>query len=305
MRPKIVFLVGPTAIGKTEIAIILAKKLNARIISCDSMQIYKGMDIITAKPSFNLRKRIPHYLIDIVSPTQDFNVSRYRKKALVFIEKILKNKNIPLFVGGTGLYVSCVIDGIFEMGVRNVRTRRELYKEAEDRGPEYLYGQLKKIDPGAAEKIHPHDIKRIVRALEVFRITGKPISFLQKQRKPLTALYDIKIFGLDTERKKLYHRIDSRVDEMFERGLLDEVRRLLKLKLSKTASFAIGIKELKGYFEGTYDLEEAKRIIKRNSRQYAKRQLTWFRKDKRIHWVNIDAKEKPKEIADKIWKKLS
>jgi len=305
MRPKIVFLVGPTAIGKTEIAIILAKKLNARIISCDSMQIYKGMDIITAKPSFNLRKRIPHYLIDIVSPTQDFNVSRYRKKALVFIEKILKNKNIPLFVGGTGLYVSCVIDGIFEMGVRNVRTRRELYKEAEDRGPEYLYGQLKKIDPGAAEKIHPHDIKRIVRALEVFRITGKPISFLQKQRKPLTALYDIKIFGLDTERKKLYHRIDSRVDEMFERGLLDEVRRLLKLKLSKTASFAIGIKELKGYFEGTYDLEEAKRIIKRNSRQYAKRQLTWFRKDKRIHWINIGGKEKPKEIADKIWKKLS
>jgi len=305
MRPKIVFLVGPTAIGKTDIALILAKKLNARIISCDSMQIYKGMDIITAKPSFNLRKRIPHYLIDIVSPTQDFNVSRYRKKALVFIEKILKNKNIPLFVGGTGLYVSCVIDGIFEMGVRNVRTRRELYKEAEDRGPEYLYGQLKKIDPGAAEKIHPHDIKRIVRALEVFRITGKPISFLQKQRKPLTALYDIKIFGLDTERKKLYHRIDSRVDEMFERGLLDEVRRLLKLKLSKTASFAIGIKELKGYFEGTYDLEEAKRIIKRNSRQYAKRQLTWFRKDKRIHWINIGGKEKPKEIADKIWKKLS
>jgi len=305
MRPKIVFLVGPTAIGKTEIAIILAKKLNARIISCDSMQIYKGMDIITAKPSFNLRKRIPHYLIDIVSPTQDFNVSRYRKKALVFIEKILKNKNIPLFVGGTGLYVSCVIDGIFEMGVRNVRTLRQLYKEAEDRGPEYLYGQLKKIDPAAAEKIHPHDTKRIIRALEVFRITGKPISFLQKQRKPLTALYDIKIFGLDTERKKLYHRIDSRVDEMFERGLLDEVRRLLKLKLSKTASFAIGIKELKGYFEGTYDLEEAKRIIKRNSRQYAKRQLTWFRKDKRIHWINIGGKEKPKEIADKIWKKLS
>jgi tRNA dimethylallyltransferase len=305
MRPKIVFLVGPTAIGKTDIALILAKKLNARIISCDSMQIYKGMDIITAKPSFNLRKRIPQFLIDIVSPTQDFDVSRYRKKALVCIEKILKNKNIPLFVGGTGLYVSCVIDGIFEMGVRNIRTRRQLYKEAETHGPEYLYGQLKKIDPGAAEKIHPHDIKRIVRALEVFRITGKPISFLQKQRKPLTALYDIKIFGLDTERKKLYHRIDSRVDEMFERGLLDEVRRLLKLKLSKTASFAIGIKELKGYFEGTYDLEEAKRIIKRNSRQYAKRQLTWFRKDKRIHWINIGGKEKPKEIADKIWKKLS
>lgn len=305
MRPKIVFLVGPTAIGKTEIAIILAKKLNARIISCDSMQIYKGMDIITAKPSFNLRKRIPQFLIDIVSPTQDFNVSRYRKKALVFIEKILKNKNIPLFVGGTGLYVSCVIDGIFEMGVRNVRTRRQLYKEAEDRGPEYLYGQLKKIDPAAAEKIHPHDTKRIIRSLEVFRITGKPISFLQKQRKPLTELYDIKIFGLDMERKKLYHRIDSRVDEMFEQGLLDEVRRLLKLKLSKTASFAIGIKELKGYFEGAYDLEEAKRIIKRNSRQYAKRQLTWFRKDKRIHWINIGGKKKPKEIADKIWKKLS
>jgi tRNA dimethylallyltransferase len=305
MRPKIVFLVGPTAIGKTEIALILAKKINARIISCDSMQIYKGMDIITAKPSFNLRKRIPQYLIDIVSPTQDFDVSRYRKKALVCIKKILKNKNMPLFVGGTGLYVSCVIDGIFKMQAHNISTRRQLYKEAEARGRDYLYGQLKKIDPGAAEKIHPHDTKRIIRSLEVFRITGKPISFLQKQRKPLTELYDIKIFGLDMERKKLYHRIDSRVNEMFERGLLDEVRRLLKLRLGKTASFAIGIKELKGYFKGAYDLEEAKRIIKRNSRQYAKRQLTWFRKDKRINWVNIDAKEKPKEIADKIWKKLS
>lgn len=305
MKEKIIFLVGPTAIGKSDIAYALAKKISAEIVSCDSMQIYKGMDTITSKPSSILRKRIPHHLIDVVTPAQEYNVSGYCQNALKSIREILSRKRIPLFVGGTGLYMSILIDGIFQAKPPDKNMRLRLYQEVKKYGSAYLYARLKKIDPEATSKIHPHDIKRIIRALEVFETTGKPISYLQKQRKGLSSKYDVKIFCLNMERKKLYKRIEARVEKMFARGLRVEVKRLLKSRLSKTAACAIGIKELKGYFDGLYGLEEAKRLMKRNSRLYAKRQLTWFRKDKRIKWINISGKEKPSTIANRIWNELS
>lgn len=305
MKPRLVFLVGPTAIGKTELSLRLAKKLNAEIISCDSMQIYKGMNVLTSKPSLMIRKEIPHHLIDIVSCDREYNVSKYRLAAIRKINQIIKKGKVPLLVGGSGLYMSVVIDGIFKDKTGNSDIRQRLYQEAEKFGSGYIYKKLKEKDPKAAEKIHPNDTKRIVRALEVFEVTGKLISQLQATRKSLADKYDIKILGLNMPRDELYKRIDERVNEMFEQGLVEEVKKLLKLKLSQTAKAAIGLNEIKGFLEGLYDLEEAKRLMKRNTRQYAKRQMTWFRKDKRIIWIDIISKEKTIKIAEKLWRKLS
>jgi len=299
-KRQIILVVGPTAAGKTETAIGLAKKLNGEIISCDSMQIYKGMGILTSKPAAVQRKQVPHHLISMISPTKEYNVSQYRKDAVRKIETIIAKDKTAILVGGTGLYMSVLIDGIFKDKAQDKTIRQRLYREAEESGSGKLYERLKNIDPEAAKKIHPHDTKRIVRALEVFEKTGKPISQLQRQRKGLADEYDVKIFGLDMPRDKLYRRIDERVEKMFAEGLIEEVKKLLKVKLSQTASCAIGIKELKGYFGGLYDLEEAKRLIKRNTHRYAKRQLTWFRKDKRIDWIGAAGGQTPARIAQRI-----
>jgi len=305
MKSGIVFLVGPTAIGKTDIAIALAKKINAEIISCDSMQVYKSMDILTSKPSLTVRRIIPHHLISIVSPDKEYNVSRYYKEVYRKIKEIQRRDKISLVVGGTGLYMSILIDGIFKSASPHKVIRNRLYRQAEELGSEYLYNRLKNIDPKAALKIHPHDTKRIIRALEVFETTTLAISKLQKRRKGLSEEYEIKIFGLNRQREKLYQRVGERVDRMFAQGLVSEIKRLLKLKLSKTAQYAIGIKEIKGYLDGWYDLDEAKRLIKRNTRLYAKRQLTWFRRDKRIEWLEIKDKEKPLSVANRIFEKIN
>ncbi len=305
MKSRVVFLVGPTAIGKSNIAGSLAKKINAEIISCDSMQIYRGMDILTSKPKPAIRKKMSHHLMSIVPPTREYNVSRYYQDARKKIKEISKRGKIPLFVGGTGLYMSILVDGIFRAKAQNKSIRRRLYAEAEKFGSGKLYARLEKVDPLAAQRIHPHDTKRIVRALEVFASTGKPISQWQKQRRGLGAEFAVKIFGLNMARDKLYQRIDLRVEKMFKQGLMAEVKKILKLRLSKTASYAIGIKELRGYFDGLYDLEQVKRLIKKNTRNYAKRQLTWFRKDKRIEWVEVAEKDTPAAITDRIIRGLS
>jgi len=304
LKDRIIFIVGPTAVGKTEVAMELALKLNAEIISCDSMQIYKGMNVISSSPALRLRRKIPHHLISCIKPDKEYNVAKYRRSALKEIRQILIKNKTPLFVGGTGHYMSILIDGIFKAGPQNQKMRQELFKEAQKKGNMSLYERLTKIDPEAAAKIHPHDTKRIVRALEVFQTTGKPISELQKQRSGLQDKYDIRIFCLNMPADKLNKRIEARVDRMFDLGLVKEVKKLLKSKLSKTAAYAIGIRELKAYFDGLYNLEEAKALIKRNSRLYAKRQLTWFRKDKRIQWIDIDDQKKPKAVAERIWKEL-
>jgi tRNA dimethylallyltransferase len=305
VKNQIIFIVGPTAVGKTEVALYLAKKLKAEIISCDSMQIYKSMNIIASKPSLAQLKTVPHHLISTISAEKEYNVSQYRKDALKKIKDILKRKKIPLFVGGTGLYMAILIEGIFELDAQDPTIREKLQKVALKKGSDYLHKELHKVDPEAAEKIHHNDAKRIIRALEVFKLTGKPISALQKLRHGLKDDFDVKVFCLNMKRDKLYNRIDKRVEEMFERGLVNEVKRLLKKNLSKTAACAIGINEIKGYFAGIYGQDVAKYFMKRNSRRYAKRQLTWFRKDNRIKWVNIKEMDKPKEIAIRIWNALS
>lgn len=305
MKPSLIFLVGPTAVGKTAVAAALAKKIGAEIVSCDSMQIYKGMDIITSKPPLKLQKDVPHYLVGVLRADREYDVSRYVRDAAKKIKEIVSKGRIPLVTGGTGLYMSALIDGIFKEKPISKDVRSRLYAQAQDKGSGYLHKRLQAVDPEAAGKIHPNDTKRIARALEVFIATGKPISYLQKQRKGLSAKYDIRIFCLDMPRNKLYERIDSRVEEMFKKGLVSEVGGLLKLKLSRTAGYAIGIRELKGYFEGSCGLDEARQLMKRNSRLYAKRQLTWFRKDRRIKWVKIKGNEKPGCIANKILKGFS
>jgi len=303
MKPKVLFLVGPTAIGKTEVSIALAKKLNAEIISCDSMQVYKGMDILTSKPDLETRKKIRHHLIDVVTAQKEFDVSQYRRLAIEKIDQILKKGKLPLFVGGTGLYMSIVVDGIFEAKTEDPVTRKKLLVEAEKFGSRSLHERLKKADPVAANKIHPNDTKRIVRALEVYEVTGFPISQLQKTRKGLADTYETRIFCLTMPREDLNKKIDERVEKMFKAGLVKEIKKLLRKKLSRTARFAIGIQEIKGYLEGSYDLETAKELMKRNTRSYAKRQMTWFRKDKRIDWVEIGPQESAVSAVKKIMEK--
>ncbi len=304
-KEKIIFIVGPTATGKSKTAFYLAGKINGEIISCDSMQIYKGMPIISNQPPAALTKKIPHYLLSFIPPQKEYNVSQYRQDALKKIKLILGKNKIPVFTGGTGLYMSILVDGIFEVKAEDPAWREKLYQQARKYGSNFLHEKLIKVDPVAAAKIHPNDTKRIVRALEVFKLTGKPISILQQHRIGLADEYDIRIFCLNLARPKLYQRIGLRTEKMFKQGLLKEAAKLLKLKLSQTSAAAIGLKELQGYFDGLYDLAQAKARIIRNTCLYSKRQLTWFRKDKRIQWINIKENDTPQKIAEKLWKKLS
>lgn len=304
LKKKIIFLVGPTGIGKTAVAVSLAKKINAEIISCDSMQVYRKMGILTSQASLAQRKRVKHHLLGIISPQEEYNAARYRKDALWVSQKLFSKGKIPLFVGGSGLYYSVIIDGLFPGVPQDKLIRAKLNKQLKIKGKEYLYQILVKVDSIAARKIHPHDTRRIIRALEVYLKTGKRISQLQKTREGLGQDYEIKVFGLNLKRQLLYDLINQRVKKMFNSGLIVEVKCLLKDKLSKTATGAIGIVELKGYFCGNYSLDEARRLMQRNSRHYAKRQLTWFRKDKRIQWINVHKIESPTQVALRIWKKL-
>jgi tRNA dimethylallyltransferase len=303
-KDRIIFIVGPTAAGKTEIAVKIAKKINAEIISCDSMQVYRGMDILSSMPPASLRKKVKHHLIGFLNPSQDYNVAKYRAQALKIIKKIKQKGKLPLFVGGSGLYMSILIDGLFRVKAEDKNVRSKLYHLASKKGNPYLYGRLKEIDAAAAEKIHPHDTRRIVRALEVYQISGRSISELQKKRSGLQQEYDTMVFCLNMERPRLYERIDQRVEKMFRQGLVSEVRKLTKIRLSKTASCAIGVPEIKGYLNGAYDLFQARQLIQRNSRRLAKRQLTWFRKDKRIVWVEVGKRESGATVAKRIISKL-
>ena len=303
-KKRIIFIVGPTAAGKTEVAVKVAKEINAEIISCDSMQIYRGMDTLSCMPPTKLRKEVRHHLFGFLGPGKDYNVAKYRAQALRAIKEIEKRGKQPLFVGGTGHYMSVLIDGLFKAKAQNKDVRNKLYVLAERMGSSYMHRRLKQVDSLAAGRIHPHDTRRIIRALEVYQVSGRPISELQKERKGLSDKFDIKIFSLNMDRARLYKRIDLRVDKMFKQGLVAEVSRLLKTKLSKTASSAIGIPEVRGYLNGIYDLSRAKRLIQRNSRRFAKRQLTWFRKDKRIEWIIARPRDTARVLAKKIQGKL-
>ncbi|MFC1667701.1 tRNA (adenosine(37)-N6)-dimethylallyltransferase MiaA [Candidatus Omnitrophota bacterium] len=282
---SIYFLVGPTASGKTDVSIKLAKKLNAEIISCDSMSVYKGMDILTSKPTKTDRAKVKHHLIDIISPVKEFSVAEYRALALEAIEDILKRGKSSLFVGGSGLYVKAIVDGLFPSGKKDEDFRRRQESLTKKYGKAYLYNRLKRIDPIVADKIHTNDLRRIIRALEIYHTEKKRPSELKKETEPIK--YKTRLFGMKIDRDALYKNIEHRIEEMFKRGIVEEVKKLSKMRLSITARGALGYKEILGYLKGEYSLEEAKDFLKKNTRHFAKRQMTWFCADKRIQWLNL------------------
>ncbi|HLF17976.1 MAG TPA: tRNA (adenosine(37)-N6)-dimethylallyltransferase MiaA [Candidatus Omnitrophota bacterium] len=284
---KIIFIVGPTAVGKSDVAVTLAKRIKGEIVSCDSMQIYKEINIANNKPSLKELKEIPHHLINVVSVEDEFDVARFGRLARNTIEDIHSRGAVPIVVAGSGLYMQILLDGIFEAKGKDAHFRDQLKKRMEEDGVEALYNDLRQVDPAAAGKIHPNDARRIIRALEVFETSRKPISQLQQKREGLWGKYDISIFGLMMPRDVLYQRINERVERMFKAGMVKEIKGLSNLKLSLTARHLIGIKEVLNYFNGGCDLATAAEEMKQNTRRFAKRQMTWFRKDKRIQWIEI------------------
>jgi len=302
MEPVIV-IAGPTASGKTGLSIELAKMINGSIVSADSMQIYRYMDIGTAKPDENERAGIRHYMIDEVDPDENYSVARYQKKALEYISEIVRAGKRPIVAGGTGLYINSLVYNIsFSETVCDEKLRSELKQLAEEKGNRCLYERLKELDPEAAARIHENDVKRIIRAIEVYTHTNKTISEHVRLSRLEPAPYRYIIFGLNWDREKLYRRIDERVDKMIRQGLVDEVKKLKAMGFDKgsTAMQAIGYKEILGYLKGEYSLEEAIDILKRNTRRYAKRQLTWFRRMNEIIWLDMDENTDLRVTAQKI-----
>ncbi len=306
MQKKIIILLGPTGVGKTDISIHLAKLLNAEIISSDSMQIYKYMDIGTAKPSLKERQEVPHHMIDIINPWEYFSTGSYIEKVKKIIEELFQKGKTSLVVGGTGLYLRAITEGIFEGPEADWELRKKLIEE-EKKNPGSLYKILKDIDPETANKLYSTDLRRIIRALEVFFKGKMRISEIQKKlTAPLP--YDFIKIGLKRDRKELYRLIEERVEKMIHAGLIEEVRFVLTLikKHANThfplpALQAIGYKEIAGYLADCYLLEEAVRLIKKRTKMYAKRQFTWFKKEKDILWFDITGDYNFKSIAEKIF----
>ena len=286
-KPKVIVICGPTASGKTALSIELAKKINGEIISSDSMQIYKDMDIGTAKPSKEEMQGIQHYLLDFVEPSQRYSVAEFKKDAEKAIEEILQKGKTPIIVGGTGLYVDSLIYGIEYQTIEfDEQYRKQLEERVEKEGLETLYNEAKKIDPQAIEKISANDKKRILRILEIYKATGKNKTEQELESRKNGVKYDYKVFAINMDREKLYERINKRVDIMIENGLIEEVEKLLeKYKEFPTAMQGLGYKEVIEYLQGKVSKEEMIENIKRETRRYAKRQLTWFRKNKETIWI--------------------
>lgn len=286
---KILVIVGPTASGKTRLAVELAKAHNGEVVSADSMQIYRRMDIGTAKPTAEEMDGIPHHMIDVADPEEDFSVARYVELASACVDDILSRGKLPIVAGGTGLYVDSLLSGrTFAAFSPESSLRRELAEELAERGGEAMLAELAKVDPEAAARLHPNDHKRIVRALEVYHSTGKTISEHNRETQALPPRYEALTIGLNfQDRADLWERIDARVDQMAANGLEREVRELLSSGLSPacTAMQAIGYKEFVAAVEGTMTWREAEELVKLRSRQYAKRQLTWFRRAPETHWL--------------------
>lgn len=300
---------GPTAVGKTKLSIELAKKYNGEVISGDSMQVYRGMDIGTAKIKEEEMDGIPHHLIDIKEPNESFNVAQFQEIVTKCIEDITVRGKLPIIVGGTGLYIEAVLQNYtFSEAISDKDYRNKLELMAKEQGVEVVHQLLSKVDEESASAIHPNNIRRVIRALEIFHCTGQKMSNqIQKQDKEY--IYDVALIGLTMNRDKLYERINHRVDLMMEEGLLDEVKSFYDQGLRGCQSIqAIGYKELYDYFDGNVSLDTAVENLKQNSRRYAKRQLTWFRNKMNVTWFEMDSHnyvKKFNEISDFIEGKLS
>lgn len=285
----LIVITGPTASGKTALSVELAKILDGEIVNADSMQIYKYMDIGTAKPTLSERQGIPHHLIDIVNPDEPFSVARYCECANKVIEDIHLRGKIPVMVGGTGLYVDSLVNNIkFSEIEPDDEYRNEMEHLADEKGNEYIYKMLCDIDPESASKIKVADRKRIIRALEVYHLTGKTITWHNEQSRSVPSPYNTTMFAIDIDRELLYDKINRRVDIMIADGLVDEVKNIMDMGIQSDATSmqAIGYKEIVEYLEGHITLDEAIDKIKQGSRRYAKRQLTWFRRNEKIHWIS-------------------
>ena len=288
-KPKILCVVGPTASGKTDYAVELALKCGGEVVSCDSMHIYKHLDIGTAKPTADEMKGVKHHMIDIIEPNESFSVARFSEMARECIDDILLRGKMPVLCGGTGLYFDSTINNInFIQMDTDEEYRKYLESAAKEFGNEYVYKILKRVDEESAESIHPNNLKRVIRALEIYKTTGKKKSELDKEQLS-EPLYEPEITGLMRDREVLYDRINKRVDIMMEKGLVEEVSELIKMGIDTEATSmqAIGYKEIIEYLDGKTSLSDAVDKIKRESRRYAKRQLTWFKRNEKIHWINI------------------
>jgi tRNA dimethylallyltransferase len=283
---KIRVILGPTAVGKSALALEIAQKIDAEIISADSMQVYRGMDIGTAKPSLTERELVPHYLIDVVKPDEAFSVADFLAGAELAIRKIQSRKKSALIVGGTGLYLKALFDGYNFPTATDPEVRQRVKEEIESSGTEKIHQKLKKIDPTAAGRLHPNDLKRIGRALEVFYQTGRPIS---AQQEKIKLPYSYEITGLNMSRERLYKKIEARIDEMIEKGLIKEVKKLLAAgyKRDLTSMQALGYKETIDHLDGCYSFDEYVNLLKQRTRNFAKRQMTWFRAFKNVSWQEL------------------
>lgn len=296
----IVVVCGPTASGKTGLAVELAKRLDGEVISADSMQLYTGLDIASAKPAKEEMQGIPHHMMDFLPPTASFSVADYVEMARKKIAEVAARGKLPIIAGGTGLYINSLVDNIeFDDTSSDMAYRDELRAAEKEKGVGFLLEMLREVDPESAEKLHANNQSRIIRALEVYRISGRKMSDIQAESRKNPSPYEPCMIALNyTDRQDLYDRINKRVDIMLEQGLLEEAREFFTHSDYDTAAQAIGYKELKPYFDGKATLEECVEHLKQATRHYAKRQLTWFRKDKRINWINVDKSTSSEEIIE-------
>ena len=295
-QPRFVIIAGPTGTGKSGLGLELAEELGGEIVSADSMQVYRYMDIGTAKPTLEERKKTKHHLIDVVAPDQSFHAGLYRALGRRTIDELHRDRRLVWVVGGTGLYIKALTQGLFTSPKIDPKIRDRLKQEAQERGDEFLYHRLEQVDPRTASRLHPHDRARILRALEVFEVTGVPISLFQEQHRFGEQPYVTLKVGLEMERKILYQRLDRRVDRMVEQGFLKEVEGLIEMGYGAELKpmQSLGYKQMVRYLEKKLDWDEAIRQIKRDTRHYAKRQWTWFKADPEIHWYG------PRAERDKI-----
>ncbi len=301
-------LVGPTGVGKTELSLQLAERLGAEIISADSMQVYRGMDIGTAKATAQERARVPHHLIDLVDPNEEFSAAEYQELARAAISEVASRGRLPMLVGGTGLYIRAALDP-YEFTEVEVDWgyREHLQKLTQTHGSDYLHRMLAGADPAAAVKLHPHDLRRVIRALEVHHHTGERISDWQAASRAKPPLYRALLVGLTRPRDELYARIDARVDAMVAGGLVEELRQLVAQGFAEDsiAGQALGYKELLPYLRGEISLEDAVQLLKRDTRRYAKRQLSWFHADPRLDWIDLSQYGSVEAVVDKIAQKVA
>lgn len=307
MKSPLITISGPTACGKTSVSVELAKIINGEIISADSMQVYKYMDIGTAKITEEEKQGIKHYLIDDLYPDEEFSIAVFQKMAKKAMSEIYAKGKMPILVGGTGFYVNGLIyDNDFSPGEKDNKMRLELEKEAKEKGNEYIYNILKVLDPEYAETVHPNNVKRVIRAIEYCRDTGEKFSEYNARERLREPAYDVKSFILNMDRELLYKRIEKRIDIMVENGLVNEVKDLIEKYPTNLVSMkGLGYKEIIGYLKGEYSLDEAIYILKRDTRHFARRQLTWFKHQSDGIWIDMLDYESPKAVAEYIAKEIT